>query len=254
MIGLNRRLDRLLVGPERRCVLIPLDHGPWLGPVAGIDRPRDIVRKIVAGGATSLLMTPGFLSRVADLYGPGVGTILRVSLSAGLADEATQEIPAATAKTAVRLDADAVAVSVFFGRGGEVNIIRYLGQLIEECKGLEIPVLAEMMPPFDRFYDPERIAHAARIGMELGADIIKTNYCGDVNSFRDIVAATAVPVIVAGGPGADASESTLAVAEDAVKAGAAGVAFGRRVWQAADPAAVVRGLKEVVFSTRRLVG
>lgn len=252
MIGLNRRLSRLLRGPDKRCVLVPLDHGPWLGPLSGIDRPRNIVEKVVAGGATSLLMTPGFLSSVADIYGPGVGTILRVSLSAGLADEATQEVPAVTATTAIRLDADAVAVSIFFGRGGEVKLIRYLGRLIEECKGLDIPVVAEMMPPADHFYDPERIAHAARIGMELGADIIKTNYCGDVRAFRDVVAATSVPIIVAGGPSSSGDDNTLAVAEEAVRAGASGVAFGRRVWQALDPEAVVRDLKDVVFSTKRL--
>ncbi len=252
MVGLNRRLSRLLVGPERRCVLIPLDHGPWLGPIAGIDRPREIVRKVVAGGATALMMGPGFLKSVADLYGPEVGTILRVSLSAGLAEEATQEIPVATARAAVSYDVDAVSVSVFFGRGGEVNVIRYLGQLIEECRTLGIPVLAEMMPAFDHFYDPERIAHAARIGMELGADIIKTNYCGNVSTFRDIVAATAVPVIVAGGPSSGAGDNTLQLAAEVIQAGASGIAFGRRVWQADDPQALVRSLTDVVFSTQRI--
>ena len=252
MIGLNRRLNRLLRGPDRRCVLIPLDHGPWLGPLSGIDRPRKIVKNVVAGGATALLMTPGFLTHVGDIYGPEVGTVLRVSLSAGLAEEAVQEVPAVTAKTAVRLDADAVCVSIFFGRGGEVNMMRYLGSLIEECKGLDIPVVAEMMPPFDNFYDPDRIAHAARIGMELGADIIKTNYCGDVAAFQDVVAATGVPIIVAGGPSTGKDDNTLSVAEDAVKAGASGIAFGRRVWQAEDPETVVRGLRDVVFSTQRL--
>jgi fructose-bisphosphate aldolase/2-amino-3,7-dideoxy-D-threo-hept-6-ulosonate synthase len=173
-------------------------------------------------------------------------------VSAGLSTEAHQEIPAVTATTALRLDADAVAVSVFFGRGGEPYLMQWLGELIEQCGGLGMPVVAEMMPPPERFYAPEQIAHAARIGMELGADIVKTNYCGNMATFRQVVAATTVPVIVAGGPSEGGVDNTLDVARESVAAGAAGVAFGRRVWQANDPESIVRGLREVIFPTRQL--
>jgi DhnA family fructose-bisphosphate aldolase class Ia len=252
MTGKQRRMRRLLAGPEKRCLMVPLDHGPWLGPVSGIDCPRKIVASVIAGGATALLLTPGFLRQVSDLIPPSVGIVLRVSVSAGLSGEARQEIPAVTATTALRLDADAVAVSIFFGRGGEPRLMQWLGELIERCGGLGMPVVAEMMPPPEHFYSAEKIAHAARIGMEFGADIVKTNYCGNVASFQQVVATTSVPVIVAGGPSEGEVDNTLDVAREAISAGAAGVAFGRRVWQASDPEGVVRKLREVVFSTRRL--
>jgi len=242
-------MRRLLAGPEKRCLMVPLDHGPWLGPVSGIDRPRKIVASAIAGGATALLLTPGFLREVSDLIPPEVGVVLRVSVSAGLSTEARQEVPAVTATTAVRFDADAVAVSIFFGRGGEPYLMQWLGELIEQCGGLGLPVVAEMMPPPEFSYAPEQIAHAARIGMELGADIVKTNYCGNVAAFQQVVAATAVPIIVAGGPSTGGADNAFEVARDAMAAGAAGVAFGRRVWQAADPERVVRGLHEILFNT-----
>ncbi len=251
MTGKARRLKRLLAGKWGRCVLIPFDHGPWLGPVRGIDRPREITGKVLAGGANALLVTPGFLQDVCDLVGPEKAIVLRVSLSAGLSSEATQEVPAVTTTTAARMDADAVAVSIFFGRGSEASIMHWLGNLIEDCYGLDIPVLAEMMPPPARSYEPEAIAHAARIGMELGADIVKTNYCGDVEAFEQVVASTAVPILIAGGPSQDNDDETLRMAQDAVRAGAAGVAFGRRVWQADDPEGLVCKLCHVVFNTPR---
>ena len=247
MTGKNRRLRRLFIGPHNRCLLVPLDHGPWLGPLPGIDRPCDIVSKVVAGGANALLVTPGFMRDIEPILSPEVGIVLRVSLSAGLSAEAVQEIPSVTAATAVRLDADAVAVSIFFGRGGEVSMMRWLGQLIEECSGLDIPVLAELMPPADKFYQADAIAHAARIGMELGADIIKTNYCGNIEAFKQVLAAVRLPTLIAGGP-SEGEHDTLRIAQDAIQAGAAGVAFGRRVWQADDPESIVRQLGEVVFS------
>jgi fructose-bisphosphate aldolase/2-amino-3,7-dideoxy-D-threo-hept-6-ulosonate synthase len=148
------------------------------------------------------------------------------------------------------MDADAIAVSVFFGRAGDVEIYRWLAQLTDASQTYDMPVVAEMMPPQDNFYGAEAIAHAARIGMELGADIIKTNYCGDIEAFKQVVSAVPLPIIVAGGPSSGSDDSsTLDVARDAITAGAAGVAFGRRVWQAEDPEGVTRQLKAVVLDT-----
>ena len=248
MIGKSRRLSRLLVGEQHRCLLSPLDHGGWLGPVRGIDRPRAIVEAVVEGGANALLISPGFYRATAPLIPHSVGVVLRISLTAGLSADGTQETPIATLDTALRMDADAIAVSVFFGNAGDIDIYRWLAELTDASQAYEMPVVAEMMPPFDDFYDATAIAHAARIGMELGADIIKTNYCGDIDAFQQVVAATPVPIIVAGGPGEGPDVSTISVARDAIKAGAAGVAFGRRVWQSDDPEGVTRQLKQVVFS------
>ena len=152
------------------------------------------------------------------------------------------------ADTALRLDADAVAVSIFFGRGEEVATMRFLGKLTEQCYRYGMPVLAEMMPSMDDAYNPEAIAHAARIGFEMGADLIKTNYCGDVEAFEDIVASSPVPIVVAGGPKrASGEDGTLRMVQEIVKAGAAGVAIGRRVWQSRDPEATVRQFHSILF-------
>ncbi len=115
MLGKSRRLSRLLVGEKKRCLLSPLDHGGWLGPVKGLDRPRTIVEQVIAGGANAILATPGFLKAAAPALRPDVGLVFRVSLTAGLSAQGTQETPIAQLDTALRLDADAVAVSVFFG-------------------------------------------------------------------------------------------------------------------------------------------
>jgi DhnA family fructose-bisphosphate aldolase class Ia len=248
MTGKNRRLSRLLVGPQQRCLLSPLDHGGWLGPVQGIHRPRAIVEAVIAGGANALLFSPGFYRCVAPIVPPSTGIVLRVSLTAGLSEQGTQETPIASLETALRMDADALAVSVFFGRSGDIEIYRWLASLIDSAARYEMPVVAEMMPPGDRFYDADAIAHAARIGMEIGADIIKTNYCGDVEAFRDITASAPVPIIVAGGPGKGNDSDTIDLVRDVVAAGAAGVAIGRRVWQAEDPQAVTAEIHKVLFA------
>lgn len=249
MPGKMRRMARVLQGPSRRCLILPMDHGPWIGPVKGIDRPLEITRQAMRGGASALLIGPGFARLVMEEMRPETALILRVSITPGLAPEATQESPVATLETALRLDADAVAASIFFGRGGEVAMMRYMGTLAEECGRYGMPLLAEMIPPADTMYQPEAIAHAARIGWELGADLVKTTYCGEPEAFRDVVRSTPIPIVVAGGPAKDEREEDLLNSVRAmVEAGAAGIAFGRRVWGAPDPEALIAKLHAVIFA------
>jgi len=248
MVGKNRRMKRLFRGKEQRCLLVPVDHGPWLGPVEGIVRPRAVAERLQAGGANALLVSPGFARAVEPVLKPSTAIVLRVSLAMGLAPDATQETPVATVDTALRMDADAVAVSIFFGRGGETATMRYLGELTERCSRFGMPVVAEMIPREEDAYDGQAVAHAARIGFELGADIIKTNYCGDVEGFRRVVASSPVPILTAGGPAKDSGdEGTLQLVREIVVAGAAGVAIGRRVWQSEDPEGLLRRIHTILF-------
>jgi fructose-bisphosphate aldolase/2-amino-3,7-dideoxy-D-threo-hept-6-ulosonate synthase len=250
MSGKTRRLNRLFVGEEKHCLLSPLDHGGWLGPVKGLDNPRWIVEEVVAGGANALLASPGFLQAVAPAIPSTMGIVMRVSLTAGLSKQGTQETPIATLDTALRMDADAVAVSVFFGREGDIEIYQWLAALIEECRPYDLPVVAEMMPPENVAYDAVAIAHAARIGMEIGADVIKTNYCGNVEGFRQVVKSVPIPIIVAGGPksSGEGDDATTKMAKGAIEAGARGVAIGRRVWQSENPREITRQVAGVLWS------
>jgi fructose-bisphosphate aldolase/2-amino-3,7-dideoxy-D-threo-hept-6-ulosonate synthase len=248
MFGKARRMSRLFVGEKKRCLLSPLDHGGWLGPITGLDDPQAIVRQVIAGGANAILASPGFLRAVEPVLRPDVGLVLRVSLTAGLSARGAQETPIAQLETALRMDADAVAVSVFFGRDGDIEIYRWLADLIQACEPMGMPVVAEMMPSNEQSFDATAIAHAARIGMEIGADVIKTNYCGKVDQFAHIVQAVPLPIIVAGGPKSTPETSTVQLVRDAIAGGASGVAIGRRVWQSEDPEAMTRQIHQALFA------
>ena len=87
---------------------------------------------------------------------------------------------------------------------------------------------------------------AARIGAELGADIVKTNYTGSPETFREVVDGCPVPVVIAGGPRMDSPRDVLEMLHDSISVGAAGASIGRNVFQAPDPTAMVRAMCEVV--------
>jgi hypothetical protein len=88
--------------------------------------------------------------------------------------------------------------------------------------------------------DADDLAHAVRLAEELGADVIKTGYSGDAGSFDRVAAASAKPVIIAGGSrGTD--RETVEMVRGAMDGGAAGVSMGRSIFQHDDPARGRRG-------------
>ena len=91
------------------------------------------------------------------------------------------------------------------------------------------------------------MAHAARIGAECGADIVKTVYTGDVESFARIVRSTPVPIVVAGGPSVDSDADLLRTTQEVMEAGAAGVTYGRNIFGHRNPPAMTAALARIIF-------
>jgi DhnA family fructose-bisphosphate aldolase class Ia len=84
-----------------------------------------------------------------------------------------------------------------------------------------------------------------RMAGELGADMIKTDWC-DADRFADIATQSLAPIAVAGGPAMASLADTMRFAESAIAAGAKGLMFGRNVFQQADVPAALTALARVV--------
>jgi DhnA family fructose-bisphosphate aldolase class Ia len=112
-----------------------------------------------------------------------------------------------------------------------------------------MPLLAMMYPRGPNVKNEnefDAVAHAARIGAELGADIVKTVYTGDPDSFRKVVHSCPVPLVVAGGPRMTTDMEVLELGENSMKAGAAGLSFGRNVFQHDKPQSMSRALAAII--------
>jgi DhnA family fructose-bisphosphate aldolase class Ia len=101
-------------------------------------------------------------------------------------------------------------------------------------------------PKIKSEYDVNNVKHAARVGAELGADIVKVVYTGSVDSFAKVVQGCPVPVVIAGGPKMNSDEDIFKMVEGALKAGAAGVSIGRNAFQHKTPEKMVAALCKMV--------
>jgi putative autoinducer-2 (AI-2) aldolase len=239
-------MARIFRGEKRRTIMLALDHGMALGPMRGIERPRELLASIGAE-VDSIMLNKGLLVRCAppDL---GAGIVLRVSGASTIAGpDLTAERLTTTMEEAQRLSADAVATSIFVGTPNEHSSIQSLALLADECHRYGMPLLAVTALGKDREhgFDPRYLSLAVRVAAEMGADIIKTYYCAE-GFERVIEAAAGVPVVIAGGPQMESDLLVLQTAWKAISAGAAGVDMGRNVWQNAAPAAMLRALRSVI--------
>jgi len=150
---------------------------------------------------------------------------------------------------AIHIGADAVSVHVNVGAQDEDKMLQNLGKVAEECDIFGLPLLAMMYPRGPKIQNehaPDVVAHAARIGAELGADIIKTNYTGDIETFKAVVESCPSPVVIAGGPKCKSPEEILQTTSDSIKAGAAGLSIGRNVFQCESPTQILKALVAIV--------
>ena len=245
--GKTRRLRRIIKS-DLRTLIIAMDHGITVGPVRGLEDMQETVRNVVKGGADAVLFHKGIAKHVDTL---GSGLIVHVAASTKLGSKPNLKVEVCTVLEAIALGADAVSTHINIGSEEEHIMLHSLGNLSRECDSFGLPLLAMMYPRGPNIkndHELEIVSHAARIGAELGADIVKTVYTGDVDSFRRVVKSCPVPIVVAGGAQADTEKEVLELAEDSLKAGAAGLSFGRNVFQHANPSAITEALVSIVHS------
>ncbi len=243
--GKTRRLRRI-IRDDSKTLIIPMDHGVTIGPVRGLENMQETVKHLVAGGADAVLVHKGIAKHLDT---NGTGLIIHVSASTKLSSKPNRKVGVCTLEEAIRLGADAVSAHINVGAEEEGEMLEFLGKLSEECDSFGIPLLAMMYPRGPSIKDEnefEVVSHAARIGAELGADLVKTVYTGDIESFRRVVRGCPVPVVVAGGARMKTDLDVLELAEDSIKAGAIGLSFGRNVFEHEKPESMSRALCAIV--------
>jgi predicted phospho-2-dehydro-3-deoxyheptonate aldolase len=251
MVGKKIRLERIIDRNSGKTVIIPMDHGVTIGPVEGLADMRTTVSRIVAGGANAILMHKGIVHAGHRGTGRDVGLIIHLSGGTAMSPDPNAKELICTVEEAIRLGADAVSVHINLGAETDKEMLGQLGCVSGKCFEWQMPLVAMMYtrgPKIKNEYDVNNIKHAARVGAELGADIVKVVYTGSVESFREVVDGCPVPVVIAGGPKMNSDEDIFKMIEGALKAGAKGVSIGRNAFQHKKPEKMVAAMCEMVHN------
>lgn len=239
MLGKQVRLQRILNRNTGRTIIVPMDHGLTAGPMTGLTDMRATVSKVAEGGADCVVMHKG---AVAQSFRPSgasgsdsdIGLMIHLSGGTSLATDCNEKTLVASVEDAIRLGADAVSVHVNIGNSAESRMLADLGQVATTADEWGMPVMAMVYgrgPQITDEYDPKVVALSARVAMELGADLVKVAYTGDIKSFAGVVEGCGIPVVIAGGPKMNSTEDFLRMVHDCLEAGGAGLSVGRNIFQ-----------------------
>jgi class I fructose-bisphosphate aldolase len=249
MIGKSIRMSRLKDRDTGKFIILPLDHGVTVGPIHGIKNLKTVVNSAANGGATAVVEHKGMVTPGYRGGGKDIGLIVHLSASTNLTKFSNTKSIVGTVEEAIKLGADAVSIHVNIGDENEREMLADFGKISKKASEWGMPLLAMVYPRGERItnsFDKELIAHCARLGAELGADIVKVSYTGDIESFSNVVECTPIPVVIAGGEKMGSEMDVLSMVEDAMKAGAAGISIGRNIFQHKNPEKMISALSMII--------
>ncbi len=237
----TKRLARLF-GPDGRALIVAMDHVGFVDvPLPALGQPEMLIADLARAGTDAFLLTLGSAQRFAAATGKA-GLWLSVDAQPPMLERIVE--------TALRVGADGVKCMVYPWCADSPNSLSNFAALAADGNQWGLPVMAEVIPGgFSggaTLRTAEKVAAAARIAMEAGADVIKTFYTGDPESFHTVTQNCPVPIVVLGGERTSNDRELLESIRGALDAGAAGVAIGRNIWGHAQPVEIMRRVREAV--------
>jgi DhnA family fructose-bisphosphate aldolase class Ia len=257
--GAQLRLGRLFDRASGRSFIAAIDHGLTIGVPAGAERGIETVERVIACEPDAVLISPGMLAKTAHRFAfrGAPAPVLRGDWIINdprldRLEQGEQHRVLCSPARAAELGADGFILFLILGvREGAMfaDNARAVAAAAEEAARVGLPLIVEVTLWGSRIEDrkdPDLLAFGCRMAAELGADAIKTENTGGVATMRQIVEGCPAPVLVLGGAKTETPEPMLAATRAALEAGARGVVYGRNVWQADDPLAVARQLREII--------
>lgn len=247
----QERMKKIL--KDGKSLLIAFDHAVEHGTIAypNVDlHPTKIARIAVDGGANGIILHSGAARVVKEFLPKNFALIVKLTARTSLVNDKNYvQSLVTTVDEAVVLGADAVAFTIYLGSDMEYYMFEQFSQVKKRCIELDMPLIGFMYPRSKKYknkYDARAIEYAARVGAEIGCDIVKTYYTGNKETFARVVKNCFVPLLVAGGPDTRTKEEFLNKINDALLAGVRGFALGRNIWSKEDSVELLKEVKTIL--------
>jgi len=250
--GKSLRLSRIMNVDTGRTCIVPMDHGVTLGPIDGIRDYAGTITQVVSGGADALVLHKGLLKSVTSHSQLSKGRyIMHLSASTSLSNDSNHKVLTGSVEEAVKLGADGVSVHINLGVWSEGEMIKDFGMVARDCMEWGMPLLA-MIYTHKNPEDINAVMHSARVAEELGADIVKVGYPGSIENTEKLIRGVGIPIVIAGGARMESVEKLMHTIDDALNAGASGVAIGRNIFQYKNPGLITGLISKLVHGKLKL--
>ena len=249
----SKRFGR--IAKNGKVMLLAYDQGMEHGPkdFSGKNSDPQFILDIAAkGGFTGVVFHKGVALKYFEPYLGKVPLVLKLNGRTNLVPSDDAYSPqVATVKDAVKLGADAIGYTIYAGSPKEAKMFEEYARIEAEARDYGIPTIIWSYPrgrnvPREKEKSPEMVAYAARVALELGADIVKVNYPGK-DGFKYTVENAGKTLVISAGGSKESDEQFLQKAKEVMDAGGAGFAVGRNVWQHNEPMKITAQLRQIIF-------
>ncbi|MCD6372869.1 MAG: class I fructose-bisphosphate aldolase family protein [Thermococcus sp.] len=259
-VGIKRRMRRFF-RRDGRALIFAMDHGFEHGPTDFEEcwehvNPKITIRKVVRAGIDGVMMLPGIVRIAGDEVKPSVGLMVKLTSKTNLRpkDDQLLQSQLGFVEDAVKLGADAIAATVYWGSPQEDVMMRQFAEIASYAHDLGFPVVQFAYPRgpyinerYGKKEDYRVVMYGARAAAESGADMIKTYWTGSRETFAKVVeAAAGVPVLLSGGAKTDNPVDFLKLVWEVIEAGGTGAVVGRNIFQRENPEPFIKALIRVI--------
>ncbi len=227
-----------------------MEHGPRDFNQRNID-PAYVCDIACKGGFTGFALQKGVAKHYKENYSGKVPLILKLNGRTEIVPKDEAYSPQiASVKEAAALGADAIGYTIYVGSPREADMFREFGKAQEEAEDYGLPCVVWAYPRGKHVKDeksPEMVSYAARVALELGADIVKINYPGSIDAMKWVVASAGRCRVISAGGSKQPDAEFVAKVKDIMAGGGAGLAVGRNIWQNENPMEITEQVKKVIF-------
>jgi predicted phospho-2-dehydro-3-deoxyheptonate aldolase len=244
MIGKTIRMERVMDRNTKKTVMVPLIHGVGMGPIEGLKDIKNIVDTVALGGANAVILHKGIVATSHRRSGKDIGLIVHLTATLGSGGQTL----VTKVEEAISIGADAVSVRIEIGGVDEDAMLKILGKVSRDCFRWGMPLFALMhpQPKKDKEKQLKAVMRAARIGAEMGADLVRVPYPGSIETFQEVVGACPVPLVAIGGEKKVRERDFLRMVFDIMQTGAYGISVGRNVFQYKKPGNMIKAITQIV--------
>jgi class I fructose-bisphosphate aldolase len=258
LLGKQVRLNRLANPVSGRMLSVAMDHGiatSYTELPYGLEKVPQVLAQVTAGKPDSVVLNRGMAMHCLAPYAGRVSWMMQTNCFSPHMPNVDHQF--SYVEDALALGADAIAMTITVGDDGQGREITMLGELVRAALPVGLPVVAHIyakgnqVPPGQLFALPW-VRYGARVGAEVGVDIVKVPYTGSADTFAEVVETCPVPVVASGGPRLNSVEELFAMVRGVVDAGARGATIGRNVWGDPCIAGAMAGLRAIMHGNARV--
>lgn len=249
VLGYKVRMKRLISENDGRYFGVTVDHSMARGVIKGLDTIKETIDSMMEGMPDAVTMHKGIAENCFDKHAGKIPLVLKCTTFSPYQPD--YDTPVATVEEAIKAGADAVSVGCIVCGDKQPEQLYNLAKYCEKAKEYNIPIISHIYPRGNLIdkkeqYNWNNILYATRIAAELGVDLIKTNYTGDIETFSKIVKATPSRVAIAGGENCKTPEELFKMTKDVLESGGVGVTYGRFLIQYKNITAIVKALRALI--------